>query len=455
MHALLESVARSLESRRLLPKDGRILVAVSGGMDSMVLLHVLHTLAPGLALRLTLAHAHHQLRPRAADADEALVRRVAADMELPVFVERLDVRRRSVETGESLEMAGRHLRHDFLARTAAGLGIPVIALAHHADDQAELILLRLLRGTGGEGLGGMPWRNPSPSNPEIHLIRPLLGFTRSQLRNAAHSAGVPYREDRSNRDTRILRNRIRHQLLPHLERAYAPAIRNLLRRTGSIVGAEAEFVSQWAEKWLAARRREPFHELHPAVQRAVLRLQVRQMGHEPGYERIESLRESEVVQELAPGLRIVRETDGTVRKVDPVSPPPFAKERCQFKLMKAGGAISFDGVRVTYAYRDVGRRAAGFRPGLECFSAAAVGTSIVLRHWLPGDRFQPLGMSRAAKLQDLLTNRRIPREHRRSLAVAATREGEIFWVEGLPPGEQFKMGPGVRRCLLWKWRSGA
>lgn len=455
MQVLLESVAQSLERCGLLPADRRILVAVSGGLDSMVLLHLLHFLAPKLGLQLVIAHAHHQLRPRASDADEAMVRRVAETLGWPVVSERLGVRRRSEEAGESLEMSARFLRHDFLARTAAHRGICTVALAHHADDQAELILLRLLRGTGGEGLGGMSWWDPSPSNPKIQLIRPLLDLTKEQLRNCARTAGLPFREDRSNRDRRILRNRIRLQLLPELEREYAPAIRNLLRRTAAIVGAEAEFVAQAAARWIKSRRREPFDNLHPAMQRALLRLQLRRLGHEPGYDRIEFLRESERVQELAPGIRVARRPDGILKRVGSGPLPPFRGEGREICLEASGGLIAAGGLRIEYAYRTIHRKWPDFSPGRECFSASAVGDAVILRHWAPGDRFQPLGMRDPSKLQDLFTNRKIPRERRRDLAVATTRDGEIFWVEGFPPGERFKIGPGVRRILIWKWRSGA
>ena len=455
VHDLLESVAHSLEIRRLLPADRRIVVAVSGGLDSMVLLHLLNVLAPQMGLQLVIAHAHHQLRPRAADADEALVRRVAETLGWPVVLERLEVRRRSMESGESLEMSARSLRHDFLARTAADRGISTVALAHHADDQAELILLRLLRGTGGEGFAGMSWRDPSPSQPEIRLIRPLLDQTKQPLQSFARVAKVPFREDRSNCDPRILRNRIRLQLLPLLERRYAPAVRNLLRRTAAIVGAEAEFVAQTAAKWLESRRREPFDRLHPAVQRAVLRLQLWKLGQEPGYDRIESLRESVRVQELAPGVRITRRPDGILTRVDADPLPPFRREGREIRLKTAGGVVIADGLQIEYSYQTLGRELPVFSPGLECFSASAVGEAVILRHWAPGDRFQPLGMRGPSKLQDLFTNRKIPRERRRALAVATTRAGEIFWVEGFPPGERFKIGPKIRRILLWKWRSGA
>src|SRR5262249_50888065 len=145
----------------------KILVAVSGGVDSMVLLHLLHGLSQKQKWQITVAHLNHQLRGRSSDADEKLVVRTARDLGLPLVAGRADVKRLVKTSKLSLEMAARKTRHEFLANTAARLKIPTIALAHHADDQVELFFLRLLRGSGSEGLAGMKWRNPSPANPKI------------------------------------------------------------------------------------------------------------------------------------------------------------------------------------------------------------------------------------------------------------------------------------------------
>lgn len=453
MRALLAHVAASLNARALIPSDRRLLVAVSGGLDSTLLLRLLHGLQKPLGLALWVAHANHQLRGRRADADAAWVRALSDSLGCPFVGERLPVRTENSGSTESLEMTSRRLRHAFLARAARSLGISTIAVAHHADDQAELILLRLLRGAGGDGLRGMGWLDPSPADPGVQLIRPLLDLSREQLLQAARDAGFGFREDGSNRDPAFLRNRVRHRLLPLLERQFNPAIRETLRKTADLVGANAAFVNGEARRWLASKRRQPFPALPCALQRSILREQIRSLGHEPGYDLIEHLRASEKPATLSPGQIIFRSADGFVCRASAPPAPEFQSDSARHTLDPKGGAIDFAGRRIEY---QAGPRPPAMRVrqtqsnGSEHFSARAVGRVVILRHWRPGDRFQPLGFSKPSKLQDLFINRKVPVARRRSLLVATTAGGTLFWVESLPPGERFKLTDGTRRILRWK-----
>ena len=242
MRELLDHIDRSIQTRRLVRPGQRILVAVSGGVDSMVLLHLLHDLAPGHGWQLTAAHLNHQLRGRSSDADEQLVRRTVQKLGVPLVAGRAAVAELARRRGLSLEMAARQLRHSFLARTARRRHIPIVALAHHADDQVELFFLRLLRGSGGEGLGGMKWRTRSAADAGIQLVRPLLDQPKAALVEYAGEHGIRYREDASNAVLDFQRNRIRHELLPLLRRKYQPALDRTISRVMDIVGAEAELV---------------------------------------------------------------------------------------------------------------------------------------------------------------------------------------------------------------------
>jgi tRNA(Ile)-lysidine synthase len=474
----------------------------------MVLLHLLHGLAPKRGWQLMAAHLNHQLRGRSSDADERLVRRTAKKLKLPLLVERAAVAELARSRKLSLEMAARELRHDFLAHTARRRRIPSVALAHHADDQLELFFLRLLRGSGGEGLGGMKWRNPSPSGGEIGLVRPLLDQPKGVLVDYAAEHGIRYREDASNAVLDFQRNRIRHELLPLLRRKYQPALDRTISRVMDIVGAEAEFAVREAEQWLAGKgspksevrspkegrsaksergraylqRGLPFDELPLAIQRRCVQLQLVRLGILPDYDLVEQLRTSadrpvgvsraqaagraklsEAIQGSPSGpargtggtpiLRYaVRDRSGRVH-LQVFEPEKFNSALAEIELGDRAGEIEIDGARIWWRINSRGgttqRKVGVLR---ECFDADKVGSPIWLRHWQPGDRFQPIGMACPVKLQDFFTNEKVPRARRRRLIVATTADGVVFWVEGLRISERFKLTERTIRRLQWRWK---
>src|SRR5258708_6012883 len=216
MSDLLNQVEKTIFARRLFRQGQRILAAVSGGVDSMVLLRVLKELSRKHGWRITVGHFNHQLRGRHSDADERLVPRGAEKLGLNFVAGRGAVREHARIHKLSLEMAARKLRHEFLARAAAELKISHVALAHHADDQLELFFLRLLRGCGGEGLAGMKWLGASPASPKIMLSRPLSDQPKTALLAYASERGIPFREDASNSLIQIPPKRIQPELLPPL-----------------------------------------------------------------------------------------------------------------------------------------------------------------------------------------------------------------------------------------------
>jgi len=459
--ALLDQVEESIRARRLFRPGQRILVAVSGGVDSVVLLHLLHRLGRKHRWRLTVGHLNHQLRARSSEADERLVRRTAAKLKLPVVVERADVGGCACTRGWSLEMAARELRHGFLARAATRLRIPSVALAQHADDQIELFFLRLLRGSGGEGLAGMKWRNRSPSNKAIKLARPLLDQPKRLLREWALAEGVKYREDASNAAVDFQRNRIRHELLPLLRRKYQPALDRTIRRAMEIVGAEAEFTMQAARQWLQGTRerkksRVQFERLPVAVQRRCVQFQLVGQGTLPDFELVEQLRVNSG-RPVAVGLvhavlrYAVRDRDGLVH-VRRAMAEEFRAGTRQVHLRGRAGEMQFGGVRISWRIcRQRGNKRSGSAAHSEHFDADKVGPAVVLRHWRPGDRFQPIGMGCSVKLQDFFTNQKVPREKRHRLVVAGTAQGEVFWVEGMRISERFKLTADTNRRLQWAW----
>ena len=471
MRDLLQQTEDSIHARCLLRPSHPILVAASGGLDSMVLLDLLHRLATKHRWRLMIAHFNHRLRGRSSQADERLVRRTAEKLQLPIVVERADVREFARIHKISVEMAARQLRHDFLARTATRRKIPTVALAHHADDQLELFFLRLLRGSGGEGLAGMQCRSPCPANRRIQLVRPLLDVPKAALREYARSRHITFREDVSNASLDFQRNRIRHELIPLLKQKYQPALDKIIPRVMEIIGAEAEVVGNLALAWLgnspagvwspAFRRSEAllgaFAKLPVAVQRRCIQFQLIRHGIAPEFDLVEHLRLKperaiNVGSKAGSLVLVLRDSAGRLH-LKQSKATVFMPGSLELDLAGEEREAFFHGVNIRWRLIP-SKRSSRPNPASsrEKFDADKVGPHIVLRHWQPGDRFQPIGMPSAVKLQDIFTNQKVPRQQRRELVFAATAQGEVFWVEGLRISEQFKLTRNTKQCLHWAWK---
>jgi tRNA(Ile)-lysidine synthase len=427
----------------------------------MVLLHVLAALAPQNRWRLSVAHFNHQLRGAAAVADEKLVRRAAKELGLPFHGGRGDVKAFAACSKISIEMAARKLRHEFLARTAREQKISVVALAHHADDQVELFFLRWLRGAGGEGLAGMKRRSPSPADKKITLVRPLLGMAKNELAAFAREHKIAFREDASNQSADFLRNRIRNQLLPLLQKDYQPGVARTVLRLMEIVGAEAEYVGEVARQFRASGASKNFDSLPMAVQRRVLQQRLAAAGVVGDFELVEQLRET-TGKPISIGARLTaaRDVAGNIHLRE-CSQDEFNVSELKVHVTSRAGRVDFGGKQFGWTIKksqrvpkyQTGPKSSGDKSiqGMEFFDADQVGGEIILRHWQPGDRFQPIGMRAAVKLQDLFVNAKIPAARRRHLVLGTTAEGAIFWVEGLRIGEPFKLTQATRRRLAWTW----
>jgi tRNA(Ile)-lysidine synthase len=448
----LQTLERTIVERKLFRDGQEILVAVSCGLDSMTLLHALHQLSQVHRWKLTVAHFNHQLRGRAAEADEWMARDMAGALKLPIVAGRGSVRAEASRRKISLEMAGRDLRHRFLARAARARCIPVVALAHHADDQVELFFLRLFRGTSTQGLSGMKWAGPSPADSSILLVRPFLNQSKTALREVADAAGVVFSEDATNAQIDLERNRIRHVLLPLLEKHCPGRLTETVPRLMELAGAEAETVGALAENWLNRRRRAQFSRLPVAVQRRVIQIQLIAMKQAPAFEMVERLRTRPGEPFALDARRTISRSAAGMLQPRRIEPIEFNPARRAVLLKGSKGRQRIDGLAVCWELERTSGADFTREPNVEYFDADKVGSRIWLRHWRAGDRFQPIGVSSPRKLQDLLTNAKVPRNERHRRIVAATSRDEPFWVEGLRMAEPFKLQPATVRRLKWSWR---
>lgn len=469
----------------LAPGD-RIVVGVSGGPDSLCLLHVLLRLRQENRLWLHVAHLHHGVRGADADADAEFVASLAAKWELPATICQEDVPALARAHGLAFEEAARRVRYAFLARVAGEVGAHKIAVGHNADDQAETVLMHLLRGAGPAGLRGMlpitpltDYRMLEPflQHPVsgIRLIRPLLEVSRPEIERYCADQGLTPRFDYSNLDTTYFRNRLRHELLPLLE-TYNPNIRARLCHMAAVVAADYELLTHlrrqaWAEVVQEERAtaivfdRAAWQALPVALQRAVLRraaYRLRKTLRDVDFVHVENARQVGLQGEtgaqatLPRGLALTVGYDTlTVGEAGKVGPPPdepllWSSEPLPVRLP---GTTPLPGSEWTLQAQvleewDAHQIAANPDPWTAYLDLDKLPNPLVLRPRRPGDRFWPQGMEgHHVKLSDFMVNLKIPRAWRAHVPLLVAGE-RIVWVCGRRIGEGVAVGPQTRR-VAW------
>jgi len=465
-----ERVAAFLSGHRLLPQGCAVVVGVSGGADSLCLFDVLHT----LGFQATVAHLDHRLRS-GSWRDAEFVLRLAARYGVPAVAERLPQGALPIP-GRTLEEGARILRYQFLRRVALERGAAFVAVGHTADDQAETILMHFLRGAGVHGLRGMLPAAPlldethGAGEPSTRLVRPLLGLYRQDTEAHCHEIGLKPRRDRTNADTAYFRNRLRHELLPHLA-TYNPGIRDGLLRLGNVMQAEADLVDTFVADRIPgvlferapgmwALNRAALLDEPRALQMALLREaarraapEARDFGQEAVARALAWVGDPHVGKRLAlPGRRELVD-EGTLVVFQRSQALPIYPEYPQmdaddgfspqvpFELGLANGWI-LKGKHVSA--KDV---PAGVLASTEAiFDADVVEGEMVLRGIRPGDRIQLDRYDGSGKVADLFINRHIPRGARRRWPLVIVG-GRIVWVAGLRASALGRVEARTRRVL--------
>jgi tRNA(Ile)-lysidine synthase len=428
---MLQRFEQSLLRQPLIAPHDTVLCAVSGGADSVALLLLLYRLSGVFPFVLHVAHLNHCLRPEST-ADAEFVADLCARLQVPLSLEVVDVAALAAERREGVEAAGRFARRRFFAQVAQELGCTSVALAHHADDQAETILFRLLRGTGVGGLAGMLPRQGV-------YIRPLLPFRGAELRDWLTVQGQGWREDASNADLAYSRNRIRHQILPELQQ-FNPTISDALRRLGAQVALEEADWQQRVDAFLDAEICDTADGLDvsipallkesPALRRRVLRgLLVRVRGDlmriDAGHlDQLDGLLIAPRPQaQLAlPGLWVARRYD---RLLVAVSPP----ELFEYSLLIPEPGVYALPTGIWLRLEIVSHATVSDDATVAFFAAAAIPFPLIVRSPRPGDRFKPAGMDGHKRLKDYFIDARIDHETRRRTPLVLSGE-RLLWVAG-------------------------
>ena len=464
--ALEERVLGFIQQHRLISGDKKLVVAVSGGPDSVCLLHILTKLQKGLKVKLHLAHLNHQLRGAESEADAKYVADLARQLGIPATIEGRDVKGYRAQKHLSLEEAAREVRYSFLTQVAGSIGAEQVALGHTRDDHIETILMHLIRGTGTRGLRGLqPATELKSKTGSIVVIRPLLEVSHQETEDYCRSYDLKPRRDVSNLSLSPLRNRIRHQLLPLL-RSYNPGIAGALLRTGQIARDDITFldkevdrlwdeVAQEAGKTIALDRGK-FDPLPPALKRYLLRAAAeRLLGSAKD---IEMRHIEEVISALTKpagkrlslpgGLIFSIEYDRYLLASDFAALSPFPRLEGEVQLNIPGETV-IPGWRIEATIIDpslvkgMGLIKNDFTAYLD---RSKTGNKLVVRSRRRGDRFQPLGLDQPKKLSEFMIDAKIPQAWRGKIPIVCS-PSQIVWVVGWRIDDRVKVSEDTKKVL--------
>jgi tRNA(Ile)-lysidine synthase len=451
----LQKVKHTIARHRMISEGDCVIVAVSGGPDSVCLLHILHELKDELNIRLVVAHFDHGLRSAEDESETAFVRDLAQSLKVPF--ETAKGRLLSKRTRGSREEVARNARYAFLEKVRKKHKAQKIALGHNLNDQAETILMRLLRGSGPSGLTGIP-----PSR-DGSIIRPLIEIERQEIENYLKEKKLASVTDSSNLKTDYLRNKIRLEIMPLLEEQQ-PQLTRLLAQTAEILRDEDDYLEQTAEAWVgknieilpqnALSMPIPyFLKLPVASRRRVIRLAIKDVKKDlrriswDHIEAIQRLAQAEKPQAALnlPGRLTVRRTYGHLILSASMKrkPKPFhyrLDEPGAYDLREIGRSISFEEIKNR---RDLRLRGSKWTALLD---AETLRFPLTLRSFKAGDKFIPFGMKGHKKLKDFFVDLKLPLEQRYLTPILCWNDKPV-WVCGFRIDDRFKVTSDTKRVM--------
>ena len=469
---IVDRVKETIGKYGMIEPGESVLAAVSGGVDSVFLVRVLSMLSVEQGFSLAVAHLDHGLRGQESRRDADFVRKLSDTLELPCYCARADVEPYAKKRGLSLEEAARELRYDFLQSAARKHGLDKIATGHQKDDLAETVLIHMLRGSGTTGLSGM-----MPTRGDI--VRPLIEVRRREIERYLSRNAIAFVTDSSNADTKFVRNRVRHRLLPVLEKEYNPAVVEALNRSAQIARDENEFLDSVAEsiyikvKTTSGGDRVALDigELKNAHVSLVRRVARKAAAEIKGDLRRIEWKHIEAVVELIGSERRKGAVDfpGTIRvelqgdrifflrrrsSARPAKKEARVEDLFEYEILRpqtiyveeTGAAIEFAEVAAPQV-DDAGKlKNVDADPRLAFFDRDVVSFPIVVRSFRPGDVFRPLGAGGRRKLKKFFIDNKIPATERRRIPIVESG-GKIVWVAGYRIDESAKVAKQTRAAL--------
>jgi tRNA(Ile)-lysidine synthase len=455
------------QQHHLVSGGEKLLVAVSGGPDSVCLLHILVGLQEELKVRLHVAHLNHQLRGTESEADADYVSDLGRQWGIPVTTERRDVKGYQKQQRLSLEEAAREVRYNFLTEVAGTIGAKRVAVGHTRDDHIETILLHLIRGAGTRGLRGLqPYTKWKSKTGSLIVIRPLLEISHQETEDYCHYHQLVPRLDASNLSLSPLRNRVRHQLLPLLQ-SYNPRIAEALLRTASIASDDIDFVDRETsrlEDRIAQQEgktvildRKRFDRLPSTLKRYLLRAAVEKLLGSA--KDIEMRHIEEMIAALTKpagkrlslpgGLIFSLGYDQYQLATDMTSLSPFPKLAGEVQLNIPGQTL-IPGWRIEASIVDQ-KQMTGKDDFTAYFDLSKTGDRLLVRSRRRGDRFQPLGLSQPKKVGEFMIDAKIPQAWRGRIPVVCLPE-QILWVVGWRIDDRMKVSENTKQVLRLEFK---
>ena len=458
VHNLTQRVQAYSQRHGLLKAGNRVAVAVSGGADSVALLRLLLELRNELGLVLSAVHFNHKLRGADADRDETFVAELAQNFDLEFYGESGDVARHAAAKNTGIEAAARAMRYEFFRRLLSEGKLDRVATAHTLDDQAETVLLRIGRGAGTRGLAGIYPQLSVPGSQfsEAGIIRPLLGIRRKELEKYLGEIGQSWREDKSNRDLRFARNRVRHGVLPRLERALNPSVRESLAEAAEIARAEEDYWQAEVGKilpdiWDTTQRSlqvTRLSKLPLAVQRRVTRAAAETLGLHLEFAHVEEILEvafgGEKSANLSTGWKAVRTKKGLdfqpKESSNQASPDYVYELPVPGRIAVPEAGVWFEATLVRSSEKAEYNRGNSLDPVM-------LSGKLQIRNWRAGDRFSPVHSKSPKKVKELLQRRHVTGKERQLWPVVVSGD-QVVWLRGFTVPTRLQPAENATEALV-------